>query len=110
MNLLTHWSYAKALSCDLLLHTQLQETSGLGDHWFFFLKARAIKGALFGYGYDIVLYMDWDAWMTPRAAVPVEALLLQWPGKALYVQTYADLPNAGAAPADTSALTDSLPG
>ena len=42
-----------------------------------------------------VLYVDWDSYVAPLSAPPLDLLILQWPRKALYIQSANNL-NAGA--------------
>jgi hypothetical protein len=58
------------------------------------LQAPAAQGALFVLNYGYVLYMDWDSYIDPLSAPPLDMLILQWPHRALYVQA-AQRFNAG---------------
>jgi hypothetical protein len=100
MHFLTHWLYARAHRYDVLVYmhpTTAPSHLDLGYFFYFFLKAPATQGALFTLGYDYVLAIDWDTYAAPLSAPPLEALMLQWPRKALYVQATGTF-NAGATP------------
>ena len=53
-----------------------------------------MQGLLFNLHYDYALFVDWDTYISPLSAPPLQAFVLQWPQKALYVQA-TDTFNAG---------------
>jgi hypothetical protein len=98
MHFITYWLYATAHSYDVLLYMHPSTIpSHLERYFYFFLKAPAAQGALFVLDYDYVLFVDWDSYVAPLSAPPLETLVLQWPRKGLYVQATDNI-NAGAAP------------
>jgi hypothetical protein len=96
LHALTHWFYAKRFEYDLLVYVHRKAIPpGSVSTFYFFLKAPAIQGALFLLDYSYVLYVDWDSYIAPLSAPPLDLLILQWPHKAFYLQA-ADNLNAGA--------------
>jgi hypothetical protein len=96
LHVLTQWFYAKRFRYDLLIYVHRKAMPPRSPQsLFFFLKAPATQGALFLLDYSYVLYVDWDSYIAPLSAPPLDLLLLQWPRKALYVQAMNNF-NAGA--------------
>jgi hypothetical protein len=84
LHLLAHWFYAIQHGYDVLLYTRaVPMPPKMTGH---FSKIHGIHGALFRLGYDLVLGVDWDSYVDPLAAVPIEQFAVEWPKAGLLLQ------------------------
>jgi hypothetical protein len=98
--LATHWAYATKNGYEQLIYTHLAAApdSVHKEGFHFFVKAPAAYGALFRLGYDTVVYVDWDTWIAPASALPIDLVTTSWPGASLLIQQNPEMFNAGEPP------------